>query len=181
MTDDYGYPTTTNRAGRWTSEQEVDAANAARRQADPNQHLDQILQPIKQRGIQSVASLGLDTLHSKLADLVNHDPKQLKRLGLAIQKAVDASRIAYPMFIGTDASDHTISQAETKRRIEWCVDIALQMRFDMKWSLVRICEKLPLLLDNWLDGTFEQSLHERRGFFARGKTPAGLKRAKSKL
>ena len=118
----------------------------------------------------------MQTLQEKLGDLVNHDPKEMRRLGLAIQKAVDASRMAHPQLIG----DHKISQAETKRRIAWCVDIALQVRFDLDWSLARICEKLPHLLDDWLEGTFEQNLKEKRKFFAKGKTPAGLKRAQAK-
>ena len=184
MSDDIGYPATTNRSGNWTpSPMEQDAAAHARRQMDPNQHLDQILAPIKERGIQSVALMGLETERDKLADLVNikqeDGPANLKKLGLAIQKAVDASRMAHPSFVNTDPNESNISQGETKRRIQWCVDIACQMRFDMKWSLTRICEKLPLLLDHYLDGTFEQHLHEGRSFYARGKTPAGLKRKTS--
>jgi hypothetical protein len=54
------------------------------------------------------------------------------------------------------------------------------MRFDMRWSLTRICEKLPLLLEHWLDGDFDQHLHERRGFFARGKTSDRLKQEAAK-
>jgi len=185
MSDEIGYPTTTNRSGSWNpTPEEQDAAAIARRKMDPNQHLDQILAPIKERGIQSVDLLGLDTMAEKLGDLVNLQQddgrENFKKLTLAIGKAIDASRIAHPHMIGQDPSDHQISQAETKRRIHWCITIAQQMRFDMKWSLTRICEKLPLLLDHWLEGTFEQHLHERRGFFARGKTPAGLKRAMAK-
>ena len=176
------YPEVTNRAGSWFSRPEQSAVS---RRRDPNQHLDSILRPIKERGIQSVALLGLETEREKMADLVNADGQDdgranLQKLGLAIQKAVDASRISHPMFIGADPRSHQISQAETKRRIGWCIDIAQQMRFDMRWSLQRICEKLPLLLDHFLEGTFEQHLHERRGFYARNKVPAGLKRAARK-
>ena len=120
---DFGYPETTNRAGGWfqTPKQQQRAMEVARRREDPNQHLDEVLRPIKERGIQSVGMLGLDTMHDKLGDLVNHDKAEMRRLALAIGKAIDASRIAHPHIIGVDPKDHKISQAETKRRIQWCI------------------------------------------------------------
>lgn len=177
----------TNRFGSlFPRPDEQHAAVAVRRAADPNEHLSEILKPVKHKGIESVKLLGLEFEREKMADLVNADGQDdgiqnLQRLGQAIQTAVDATRISHPMFIGQDKTSHEISQAETKRRINWCIDIALQVRFDLRWSLARICEILPRLLADKLDGTFEQNFKEHRKFYAKKQVPFALQRAQKGL
>lgn len=184
---DTGYPTTTNRSKPWFEQPaEERAAAAARRAADPNEHLSEILKPVKHKGIESVKGLGLEFEREKMADLVNADGQDdgvenLQKLGRAIQTAVDATRISHPMFLGKDKTSHEISQAETKRRINWCIEIALQFRFDLRWSLTRICEMLPRALADKLDGTFEQNFREHRKFYARKQVPKALQRAQKRL
>lgn len=176
----------TNRSGSWfPAPDEAHAAAAARRAADPNEHLSEILKPVKHKGVEAVKLLGLEFEREKMADLVNADGQEdgvqnLQRLGKAIQTAVDATRISHPMFLRQDRASHEISQAETKRRIQWCIDIALQVRFDLRWSLARICEMLPRMLADKLDGTFEQNFREHRKFFAKKQLPAALKRAQER-
>lgn len=173
-----GYPTSTNRAGAWNVRPDVAKAQAAaRRRANPNAHLDIMLQPVKHRGVQSIGLCGLDDQAAKIGDLVNHDPREADRLVRAIKSAVDASRMTHPSFIGCDPREHTISTGETKRRISWCVDLALQMRFDCKWSLERICQHFPVLLGHFLDGEWQSFIKENRKFWAKEKVPRGLGRA----
>jgi hypothetical protein len=177
----------TNRSGSWwPTPEEEHAAAAARRASDPNEHLSEILKPVKHRGVQSVALLGLEDEREKMADLVNADGQDdgienLQKLGRAIQAAVDASRMSHPMIMGKDKDDHEISQAETKRRINWCIDIAREVRADLRWSLGRICEMLPRLLSDFLDGTFYEHFNEQRKFFAKKKLSRGLERQQRRM
>lgn len=176
---DIGYPETTNRAGGWghITPDAAKAREAARKRANPNHHLDVLLQPVKHRGIQTVGLCGLDDQAQKINDLVANDVREANRLVKAIQSAVDASRMTHPSFIGCDRHAHQISAGETKRRIAWCVDLALQMRFDCKWSLERICQHFPELLGRFLDGEWERFIKTKRRFWAKNKTPRGLGRA----
>lgn len=157
-----GYPTTTNRAGSWYGNR------------SEHPHLRDVLRPLRERGIQSVGMVGLDDESERLQELASWDPRQFQRLAGAIQTAVDASRMTHPHIIATDPRDHQISQAETKRRMDWCLDIAMEVRRDLKWSLARICDELPSLLGRFLDGDFLKAIKEARHFWKRKKVPRGL-------
>jgi hypothetical protein len=134
---------------------------------------------MKERGIQNVGLVGLDTEAEKLRDLVNGDQKQMDKLGRAINDAIKASCMTHPQIIGKDKTEHQISQGEVKRRIRWCIKIAQAMRFDArpKWSFEKIIQHLPSLLNHYLDGTFWSAIvpAQKRGMYAKNQIPRGLR------
>ncbi len=178
---DYGYPTSTNRAGAWFRRTSGPSQAVAPRVGSAPNHLSEVLRPVKERGIQAVKLVGLDTEAERLRDLTNGDQEQMNRLGRAINDAIAASILEYPSFIGRDKSEHQISQGELKRRINWCIEIAQQMRFDQKprWSFDRICQRLPHLLMHFLRGELETAISGdlSRGMYAKNQIPKDLKPA----
>lgn len=86
-----------------------------------------------------------------LVKMVTGDPANAAKLIAGIRVAVQRS---YDIDLIRDGQGRVITtQAEIKRRVEMCLDLAKQLRNDSKgWSVFRIADALPLLLRRKLDG-----------------------------
>lgn len=164
-----GYPISTNRSGSWNPQP------AAQFVTPSKPGISELIQPVQHQARQDRGLMGIDDLEGKILDIVNSDLKLAKILLTGISQAVDASRMTHPSFIGRSAEDHKISLRDQKIRFQWCVWFAQQARFDLHWTIKRIAESLPNLLESWLNGEFWQLFKERRKFWSRSKTPKGLK------
>jgi len=76
-------------------------------------------------------------------------PQQFMKLTHAIQGAVMASVQTQGQTI--NRAERGITASETDRRIDLCVDWALERRFDGGWSVERICDKMKSFLRDRLD------------------------------
>lgn len=85
-----------------------------------------------------------------LLEIVSSDPKNLERLVVGIEKAVQRSFDAD--LIRDGAGKVITSQSEVNDRVRFCIDVAKQLRHDAKWSIPRIADTLPKLLRRKLDG-----------------------------
>lgn len=72
------------------------------------------------------------------------ETKDVSRVTLAFERIINAS-------FESHAVRH-LTQSEVKRRFEMCAKIFETLRSDMKWSIERILDKLPIYLGCELDG-----------------------------
>ena len=75
---------------------------------------------------------------------------EVGRVALAFEDAIAAS-FAFDQMQSV-ISIHRITQAEVKRRFEICAKIFEWCRGDLKWSVPRTLDHLPVYLRNELDG-----------------------------
>lgn len=102
--------------------------------------------------------IGRRNLHREF----NGDQEMVARVLAGCLKAVVASRRSCPMRVWTEA--------EMRRRTDYCVELALELGISMHWSTWRIADTLTHALEIWLkSGTaYEPTAAEhKRAFWGR--------------
>jgi hypothetical protein len=80
--------------------------------------------------------------------------RDLANLTMGIEKAVAESIMKRPQRDGGVTGD------EMKRRAQWCVDTALMLIRERRWSSERVADTMPDAIIEYLDtGTFTPSEH----------------------
>jgi hypothetical protein len=77
-------------------------------------------------------------------NLIKEFGPNLNNVALGIQRVVVGSLRTHPM--------RETTVAEAKRRTQFCLDLALELRHSMKWGAQRIVDTLPYALAAHLDG-----------------------------
>jgi hypothetical protein len=70
------------------------------------------------------------------------DKEMVARVSAGIVKAVDASFRTCPM--------RNVTDAEMKRRLDYCTDLSLELRFASHWSTFQIADRLTQAIEIWL-------------------------------
>jgi len=88
--------------------------------------------------------------------------RDLANLTLGIERAVAQSIQKRPQRMGG------VTGAEIKRRAKWCVDTALHLMRERRWSSERVCDEIGNALIEYLDtGDYKPSPH--RSWVTRGE------------
>jgi hypothetical protein len=170
MSDDIGYPVTTNRSGKANYETHGMSSLGRR-----NAKLDEAIgHEVRAIGRQHMRQAGTDDAERRIMNLFEGDVQKVYKLRDAIIDAVDASRRTHPTFIGACKDDHQISLRDQKERIEWCVWFAEMVRIDVHKSIFWICDNMTAALCAKLDDNFTTWFREKRKYWRSDKMGRAL-------
>jgi hypothetical protein len=93
-----------------------------------------------------------------MANVITSDPGvfaslvesgQVGRVTLAFEEAIADTFVSHPMRQGVSG----ITASEVKRRFNLCAEIFVKLKGEMKWSLQRALDHVPIYLKDELNGT----------------------------
>lgn len=91
---------------------------------------------------------GLEKLEKVQRELT---PQQFVQLSNAVASAIAASTERHSLILLTDRNDGKLTQYEENRRIDMCIEWAIERRFDDHWTIERVCDNMTRFLKDALD------------------------------